>query len=650
MKKTFYLNAILILCFCLIGCTNSDCPKNLRLIKNELSWDKVENATGYIVNINGVDEENIIEDTKYLIETIEGIGIYDVKVKTIFNNKTSKYSNIITYKVKAIKLDYPINIRSTDKTIAWDAVENALSYSILINNNRYISSENSYTLTDEQIGDAPLEIKISATGDDIFYADSDWSDSFFIGETKISTPSFAVMNIRNDVLNFNISSYTEKLVSYVLVSINDVFYKIENDDIVNGFSLEPYGDTGLTYLIKVKYCNDDINITDSDWSKEIFYAKNLSSPKNINISEQITLKNYLIITWEAVDQANSYHIFLNGKSYVSGVSSIYIHLEKGIYGDFSIKINAVSSSSSAYYFSSYSTAFYKGKEFLNAPTISFDESYQKIIFDIVEPLDNYVGIEFSINGVVIKIKLTYEDVKDGLSLNTIINDNENFAIKARLIGDNINFINYSDWSNTLRGIKDSQLDIPKNIMIDENNISWDKVQDADHYIIYTQQDNAEIIVYNVDTNNLVVSNEMGDNFFFCIVACGKSVIIRQGTEDYLYSHIDSEKSEYQYYGIKKLAKPVVKISLLSNILFVTLSINNNYNELYGNLNLLVNVNGIDYKLISKFSVSPSINNMTSIITFDDIDLDGKIIKLKFTGNDRGWPDSEWSIIINGELT
>ncbi len=761
MKKIFYLSTIFILCLYVTGCVSykGNIPNNLRLIENELRWDEVENATGYIVNVNGIDDENIIEDTKYLIEVVEGISTYAIKVKAIFNdniNDISNYSNTLKYSVTATKLENPKNVHVTENIIVWNQVENALSYIIMINDNEVISNNNTYVLSDSQIENMPLEIKILAVGDGALYANSEWSDSYFFGDTKISQPSFAIMNIRDNILKFNMSPRAEQIVSYALVNINGVTYKTEGNDLVNGFSMKQYIDSNTTYLIKVKYCSDDISIANSEWSKDLIYSESLTSPTNVRCSSG-SYNISTIISWDKVDDVDSYTILVDGVSYSTLMTSILVPIEFS--AEHIIKVCTVKSSKDTYYCSPYTTSIYSislnapniyafpsaydgyqeqtpysvtinnngnvatgelsvklsgtnsnsftiknisipsiaaggngsftitpktglsigtyiatvtvfrnnglsatfhvvfnvnpapEKKTLTAPIIYLDNSNQKIIFDFTESQENIQYIDIMVNGMSLERNFTYEEVKNGLSLGEIgLSDIDTyFAIQARFIGDNIEYNLLGNWSNPILKAK-KQLTTPQNIQIIDNIITWNEVQYADHYKIFITLNSGDEKTYEVSTNNFVINEEINNGFLFYIMACADESAIYKISDTYLFTYSDSAKSKYVHYGDKKLPMTISQVYFFGpDFIWLKLSLPSHYILSYGNINLIVNIDDVDYEIIN-LTTSNMWDSDIIINLNNKIDYTNSTFKFKFVSDNEYWQDSEWSIVRFPNIT
>lgn len=91
-----------------------------------LNWARVKGATYYILDVNGEKLESNTNSYSFLLYDE---GIYEVKIKAIFKNKESTYSNTIRF---VITDSVDLNIHSDGNYIYWDYVENgiyALQYS-----------------------------------------------------------------------------------------------------------------------------------------------------------------------------------------------------------------------------------------------------------------------------------------------------------------------------------------------------------------------------------------------------------------------------------------------------------------------------------------------------------------------------------------
>lgn len=141
MKKKLILAILLIFLNIVVACSPSepllrlDQPLNLKVVKNVVSFDPVEFADYYILNINSTNIE--LTETTY---TIEESGTYRVQVKAVGENFTdSLFSTALTFEVRF--LTYPKNIQVINRLITYDEVDGADSYNIDINGEIYNTKE-----------------------------------------------------------------------------------------------------------------------------------------------------------------------------------------------------------------------------------------------------------------------------------------------------------------------------------------------------------------------------------------------------------------------------------------------------------------------------------------------------------------------------
>ncbi|MDE6408441.1 MAG: hypothetical protein K2K48_04700 [Anaeroplasmataceae bacterium] len=153
---------------------------SLKLEGNEVSWEKVDHADAYIVNLNDKDLEEQ-QETKYKI-TAEEAGEYVIKVKAISKNQeeytNSAYSNPVTYTIAAKEptlLATPL-ITLKDNIVSWEAVENADAYIVLFNGTALEEqTETAYTIDAKEDGDYEVAVK-AISHQSTLYTDSELSE------------------------------------------------------------------------------------------------------------------------------------------------------------------------------------------------------------------------------------------------------------------------------------------------------------------------------------------------------------------------------------------------------------------------------------------------------------------------------------------
>lgn len=158
--------------------TKLDTPV-LRITDATLSWDKIENASGYTLFLNGIDELDLDNSVNQYTLNFSTEGIYKIKLKARGdkdNYADSDYSNIITYKYE-IKQDtkLPAPVISLNKSLVlWEQVKGATEYKIYVNNEYVETTSSPYYQLNKYHDDQTYLIKVVATGSN--YLDSDFSN------------------------------------------------------------------------------------------------------------------------------------------------------------------------------------------------------------------------------------------------------------------------------------------------------------------------------------------------------------------------------------------------------------------------------------------------------------------------------------------
>lgn len=119
--KTILLG--LILAFALLSCRKAPIAGPLSLEYDHksftLSWSEVKGANYYILDINGLKVES--DNNNYSFFKYNN-GIYRVKIKAIFRNSESIYSNTITFEISD---DIEISLYSDGEYLYWEEIEDA---------------------------------------------------------------------------------------------------------------------------------------------------------------------------------------------------------------------------------------------------------------------------------------------------------------------------------------------------------------------------------------------------------------------------------------------------------------------------------------------------------------------------------------------
>jgi len=250
-------------------------PSNLKINGTTLTWDTVENASGYLIQVNTGTAVDNGTSTSYSLSGLTTPGTYSLKVQAKgdgTNYSNSDWSAAKTYTVvdeTLPKLATPSNLQINDTTLTWDAVTNAGGYMIQINGEEPIDNGTSasYSLA-ELTEPGAYSIKVQAKGDNTNYADSNWSAAkvyTIVDETlpELATPS-----------NLQISDTT--LTWDAVTNASGYMIQINSEEPIDNGTLTSYSLEELTepgeYSIKVLAKGDNTNYADSNWSAAKTYT------------------------------------------------------------------------------------------------------------------------------------------------------------------------------------------------------------------------------------------------------------------------------------------------------------------------------------------------------------------------------------------
>ena len=190
-----------------------------------VSWNAVENATSYNVEVNGVVVKENITATSFDVRAY-GVGALNVKVTANAHGWNSKSTEIVYNKTS---LAVPANIKLETTTLTWDAVEGADSYRISIDGQEVVASSNSFDLSSFTFanGATSCSIKVKAISFDSDATHSVYSDTVVIQlGTMADTLTYAagkvnwdaVVNVKGYEVDFNgtVATVDANQTSYAL--------------------------------------------------------------------------------------------------------------------------------------------------------------------------------------------------------------------------------------------------------------------------------------------------------------------------------------------------------------------------------------------------------------------------------------------------
>lgn len=219
MRKIKLITLLLVglLAFGLTACSDPstpeklDTPSILNRNGNIINWSTVENASKYLIDINGETFESTT--TSFDFSVVEA-SVYTIKVKAVSNSKLfedSDFSSPFNYVDVSglVQLDVPVIKSPIEQGILrWEKVLNATGYHVSINDVIYETNETSYDLSNIILDN--YQIKVKAIGDAVTYRDSEYSELL-----ELSPSNMYILSIDDsvtDIITTNISVSSDKAI------------------------------------------------------------------------------------------------------------------------------------------------------------------------------------------------------------------------------------------------------------------------------------------------------------------------------------------------------------------------------------------------------------------------------------------------------
>lgn len=219
-------------------------PTNLKMTSGVLSWDSVQNATGYVMNINFNGqtylEENIPMPTFEFASKYKEAGDYTIQIMATggeiggvnrFINST--YSDIIV----VTKLNAPSNVAIKTDQITWGQVVNSTGYVVMLNDSRVlpIRTANYASIAnteDQEFIAGNYNARVKAIGDGENIIDSEYSAPYnFKKLSTIKTEYVTIVDSTilwqpvEDTLVYNV--YINGATTPISVSENSISFSNE---------------------------------------------------------------------------------------------------------------------------------------------------------------------------------------------------------------------------------------------------------------------------------------------------------------------------------------------------------------------------------------------------------------------------------------
>lgn len=386
--------------------------KNVKIQGQMLTWDNVDKAQSYIVNIDGTLVN--VDKNEYYFDGYT--GSHKVKVMACGNGTnlvSSSYSNEQTI----YKLSKPTNLAIANGVLTWDQVSNSQSYRIIITNGNSDASNGSYSATTNSITINRSDLKesqtiqVQAIGDGNTIADSEFSDSyntFVLASPIVSVTKEGIVWTKID----NASSYTVYLNDYKK-NVTGTALNLSEEDIPAG-----------SYSIKVIANGDLVHYFDSDESQSIS-AKLLAKPTVSNNETETG------VAWKTVVSACGYNVRIDDGNIIflgsdernydvtfktSGIHTVSVRGE----GD---GVNTITSG--------WTTIEVEVYQLPTLTNVKYSKNEQKLIITCNE-VENAKGYKFKIGGIIYNSDTnTYEYT---------INNPSNLTISVAVVGTGYKYL------------------------------------------------------------------------------------------------------------------------------------------------------------------------------------------------------------------
>lgn len=287
--QSMKLFAIMMIALALAACGNQapDTPSGMALDGRELSWDEVEDAEGYTVEIDG---ETYDTDTHAFTIPDSIFGEIEVALRAYDGDDVSEWSEGETFELTRT-LDAPEGLVQDGRTVSWDPVEHAEGYVLSIDGSEHVVEETSYTMDTLVSG----EVRVLALGDE----ESSTQDSPFSQALTLSAPLNAPENL----------AFEDGVLSWDAVSNAD-HYEIKLD----GTTVDTTTETAFTVSdhtgdidASVVATSDDEAYGDSPESTLSFHIEPSQLERPLNLRVDVDT-----LTFDAVDHAEEYEIYVDG--------------------------------------------------------------------------------------------------------------------------------------------------------------------------------------------------------------------------------------------------------------------------------------------------------------------------------------------------
>lgn len=379
-----------------------------------VTWDAVENAFGYDIEVDGVliDNKN---STSYVHEGFQPNTEHSYRVRAKNGNTVSQWSEEITRKTyTGVPANISASAASTKITVTWEPVVGAQSYELEADGTVIDTGINTFYNHSGLVPGSVHKYRVRARN---AAGTSQWSETV-TKSTALDTPA----NLRSTVV-----SATSITIVWDKVQGADGYDVMVDGVIIDNGTSTSYTHSGLepgsTHIYTVRAKSSGLSgewgQELSAWSGAIITPSNLGIPGNI---QAIAASRNITLVWDEVDGATGYDIEVDGHLINNGNETMYIHkgllpLSGHVYRVRAKNLKAVGEWSD----------FIQAETSLGIPLNLRTEPQTTKMTLMWDPVEGAAGYDVEADGQVVKNIDSNKYVDDALQPNTM----HSYRVRAR---------------------------------------------------------------------------------------------------------------------------------------------------------------------------------------------------------------------------
>lgn len=254
-----------------------------------------DNTSVTVVYTNG--EEKTVKLSQTSFDKIDTSTLGDKELKVVYKGAIFRMTVKIYVDVTVTKLSTPVGLKVDGNKLTWNAVKNASSYKVYINDREYESNTNSFVFTSQ--GSGTITFAVMAVSNSPEFENSDVSSELKV-ENMVQLAAPTEVKIDKTVLSWNYEGQTSDIY-FVVRQDGGVAVEKTTETKIDLLSLN-LGASDKPYVFSVYACSTDSKKMQSETAGNAgFKVTRLSGPKGVALSGKI-------LTWERDAKAVKYRI------------------------------------------------------------------------------------------------------------------------------------------------------------------------------------------------------------------------------------------------------------------------------------------------------------------------------------------------------